>query len=147
MPEQEASQELSAPGQSAQELQPAHVGHGVAAAGSGVGEGEGEGDGFGGFGAGSSTPTPGDGGDEGGPGTTTATVGTASTEMPSAGEAAAGVAREEASDACMVFAVVEAGTPMVAVMSTEAAVTLMVTSEAGTPAREATSLCSCEVSA
>ena len=57
-----------------------------------------------------------------------------STVMLSAAEAAAAVPRVEASEVCTASAVVEAGTTMVAVMSTLAAATLMVTSEASTPA-------------
>ena len=62
-------------------------------------------------------------------------LGTDSTVMLSAAEAAAAVPRVKASEACTASAVVEAGTAMVAVMITEAAATLMVTSEASsTPA-------------
>ena len=49
-------------------------------------------------------------------------VGTVSTVMPSAVEAAAAVARVEVSEVCTAAGVVEAGTTMVAVMSTLAAV-------------------------
>ena len=62
-------------------------------------------------------------------------LGSDSTVMPSAAEAAAAVPRVEASEVCTAAGVVEAGTAMVAVMITEAAATLMVTSEASsTPA-------------
>ena len=62
-------------------------------------------------------------------------LGSDSTVMPSAAEAAAAVPRVEASEVCTASAVVEAGTAMVAVMMTLAAVTLMVTSEmSSTPA-------------
>ena len=61
-------------------------------------------------------------------------VGTASTATPSAVEAAAAVPRVEASEACTVTAAEEAGTAMLAVMITLAAATLIVTSEASTPA-------------
>ena len=57
-------------------------------------------------------------------------MGVPSTVMPSAVEAAAAVGSSEASADCTADAVVEAGTAMVAVMITEAAATLMVTSEA-----------------
>ena len=58
------------------------------------------------------------------------TVGVPSTTMPSAVEAAAALESSEASADCTAEAVVEAGTAMVAVMITEAAATLMLTSEA-----------------
>ena len=62
-------------------------------------------------------------------------LGSDSTMMPSAAEAAAAVPRVEASEVCTAAGVVEAGTAMVAVMITEPAATLMVTSEASsTPA-------------
>ena len=66
------------------------------------------------------------------------TVGVPSTVMPSAVEAAAALESSEASADCTADAVVEAGTAMVAVMITEAAATLMLTSEASTPASSAT---------
>jgi len=61
-------------------------------------------------------------------------VGTASTVMPSAALATAAVPRLEETVLCTAATVVVAGTAMVAVMITEAAVTLMVTSDASTPA-------------
>ena len=61
-------------------------------------------------------------------------VGTASTVMPSAALATAAVPRLEEIVLCTAATVVVAGTAMVAVMITEAAVTLMVTSDASTPA-------------
>eukprot|EP00964_Phaeocystis_antarctica_P030697 scaffold17359_cov57-Phaeocystis_antarctica.AAC.4 len=57
--------------------------------------------------------------------------------MPSAAEAAAAVPRVELSEVCTAAAVVEAGTAMVAVMSTLPAVTTMVTSDSSTPAAAA----------
>ena len=57
--------------------------------------------------------------------------------MPSAVEAAAAVLSAEVSDDSTAVAVVVAGVAMVAVMTTEPAVTSMVTSDASTPAREA----------
>ena len=66
------------------------------------------------------------------------TVGMPSTTMPSAVEAAAALESPEASADCTADAVVEAGTAMVAVMITEAAATLMLTSDASTPASSAT---------
>ena len=75
-------------------------------------------------------------------------VGTASTVMPSAVEAAAAVARVEVSEVCTAAGVVEAGTAMVAMMITEPAATLMVTSEASsTPAAVAILCRRLEVSA
>ena len=61
-------------------------------------------------------------------------VGTASTVMPSAALATEAVPRLEETVLCTAATVVVAGTAMVAVMITEAAVTLMVTSDASTPA-------------
>ena len=58
----------------------------------------------------------------------------ASTVMPSAALATAAVPRLEETVLCTAATVVVAGTAMVAVMITEAAVTLMVTSDASTPA-------------
>ena len=72
-------------------------------------------------------------------------VGTVSTVIPSAVEAAAVVVRLVASVDCKVAAVVEAGTAMEAMMSTEAAVTLMVTNDSLTPARPAMELWRAEV--
>ena len=74
-------------------------------------------------------------------------VGTASTVMPSAALAAAVVPRLEETVLCTAAAVVVAGTAMVAVMITEAACTLMVTSEASTPAAVAIFCRRLEVSA
>ena len=73
-------------------------------------------------------------------------VGTSSTVIPSATEAAAVVLRLEESEVCIAAAVVEAGTAMVAVIVTLAAVMLMVTAEVPTPAREATAVRKEEVS-
>ena len=75
-------------------------------------------------------------------------LGSDSTVMPSAAEAAAAVPRVEASEVCTAAGVVEAGTAMVAVMITEPAATLMVTSEASsTPAAVAILCRRLEVSA
>ena len=74
-------------------------------------------------------------------------VGTASTVMPSAALAAAVVPRLEETVLCTAATVVVAGTAMVAVMITEAACTLMVTSEASTPAAVAIFCRRLEVSA
>ena len=74
-----------------------------------------------------------------------AMVGTVSTVIPSAEEAAAAVARLVASADCKAAAVFEAGTAMEAVMSTEAAVTLMATNDSSTPARAAMELRRAEV--
>ena len=84
----------------------------------------------------------GDGGGEGGEGGGAATtmVGADSTVMPSALVAAVAVGRAAESVSCTRVEVVEAGTAMVAVMSTEAAATVMVTAEASTPASAATLL-------
>ena len=81
-------------------------------------------------------PGDGDGGGSRWPGDSVM-LGSDSTVMPSAAEAAAAVPRVEVSEVCTAAGVVEAGTTMVAVMSTLAAVTLMVTSEASTPAASA----------
>ena len=88
------------------------------------------------------------GGGEGGVGGGAATtiVGDDSTVMPSAAEAAAAVPRVEESVVCTWVEVLEAGTAMVAVMITEAAVTAMVTAEASTPAADAIDVWSEEVS-
>ena len=62
-------------------------------------------------------------------------LGSDSTVMPSAAVASLVVPRLEASEVCTAAGEVEAGTAMLAVMITEAAATLMVTSEASsTPA-------------
>ena len=73
-------------------------------------------------------------------------LGSNSTGMPSAVEAVAAVPRVEVSDFCTAAAVVNAGTAMVAVMITEAAATLIVTSDASTPALSAIELRRAEVS-
>ena len=73
-------------------------------------------------------------------------VGASSTVMPSAAEASAAVPRVEESEARTASAVMEAGTPMVAVMITLAAATSMVTSDVSTPAAIATLCCKLEVS-
>ena len=75
-------------------------------------------------------------------------LGSDSTVMPSAAEAAAAVPRVKASEVCTAAGVVEAGTAMVAVMITEPAATRMVTSEASsTPAAVAIFCRRLEVSA
>ena len=75
-------------------------------------------------------------------------LGSNSTVMSSAAEAAAAVPRVEASEVFTAAGVVEAGTAMVAVMITEPAATLMVTSEASsTPAAVAIFCRRLEVSA
>ena len=75
-----------------------------------------------------------------------ARVGTDSTAMPRAAEAEAAVPRvEESADSTMVAAE-EAGTAMLAVMITLAADTLIVTSDASTPAAVAMFCCKVEVS-
>ena len=63
-----------------------------------------------------------------------ATVGASSTVTPSAVEASSVVPRLEESEVCTWSAVMEAGTAMVAVMRTLAAVTWIVTSDLSTPA-------------
>ena len=77
-------------------------------------------------------------------------VGTARIRTPSAVEGAvegsAAMPRVEDSEACTAAAVVEAGTPMVAVMITLAAATLIVPSDLSTPAAAATACCRLEVS-
>ena len=77
----------------------------------------------------------------------TAMLGTDSTGMPSTVEAASVVPRVEASEVCTASAVLEAGTAMVAVMSTLPAVMATVTAEASTPAAEAIEPCREAVSA
>ena len=74
-------------------------------------------------------------------------VGELSTGMPSALEAVSAVARLLERSACTADAVVEAGTAIMAVMSTLAAVTLMVTNDASTLASCAIVFCRVEVSA
>ena len=71
------------------------------------------------------------GGAEGG-GAATTMVGTDSTVMPSAAEAAVAFGRAAESVACTSVEVVEAGTAMVAVMSTEAALMVTLIAEGGT---------------
>jgi len=73
------------------------------------------------------------GGAEGG-GAATTMVGTDSTVMPSAAEAAVAFGRAAESVACTSLEVVEAGTAMVAVMSTEAALMVTLIAEGGMPA-------------
>ena len=72
--------------------------------------------------------------------------GTSSIVIPSAAEAAAAVPRVEESESCTTSAVVEAGTAIVAVMRTLAAVTRIVTSDLSTPAALATFCCKLETS-
>jgi len=67
-------------------------------------------------------------------GTIIVIVGTPSTEIPSALEAASAVRRVEESEAFTAAAVVEAGTAMVAVMITLAAARVMVTGSLYPPA-------------
>jgi hypothetical protein len=78
---------------------------------------------------------------------TTLMVGVLSTVRPSWVEAAAAVPRLEESAASTTDAVVEAGTTMVAVMSTLAAATRMETNHTSTPAAPAIARCKFEVSA
>jgi hypothetical protein len=75
-------------------------------------------------------------------------LGSESIAAPSAAEAEAAVPRRDESEVCTAAAV-EAGTMMVAVISTPltAAVTAMVTAEASTPAAEAIDPCREAVSA
>ena len=77
-------------------------------------------------------------------------VGTARIRTPSAVEGAVegsvAMPRVEDSEACTAAAVVEAGTPMVAVMITLAAATSMVTSDLSTPATFATFSCKIDLS-
>ena len=75
------------------------------------------------------------------------TVGSVRTGMPRAADAAAVVVpRVEAREAWTEVMVVEAGTEMVAVMRTLAAVTRIVTSDLSTPAAVAIFCCKLEVS-
>ena len=78
---------------------------------------------------------------------TTLMVGVLSTAMPSAAEAATAVPRLEESAACTTDAVVEAGTVMMALMSTLAAATRIETNQTSTPAASAMIRCKSEVSA
>ena len=73
-------------------------------------------------------------------GSATTMVGVDTTETPSAAEAVAAVPRVAASEVCTASAVEEAGTAMVAVMSTLAAATATVTAEASTLAAAAIEL-------
>ena len=82
----------------------------------------------------------------GGSSARTTMVGTSSIVRPSAAEAAAAVPRVEASEVCTSSADIEAGTAMVAVMRTLAAVTLIVTSDLSTPAASATHCCKLNLS-
>ena len=66
--------------------------------------------------------------------------------MPRAAEAEAAVPRGKERDAITVVAAEEAGTAMLAVMITLAAATLIVTSDASTPAAVAMFCCKVEVS-
>ena len=77
---------------------------------------------------------------------TVITAGTPSTVTPSAVEAAAAVPRVEESELCTASAVLEAGTVMVAVMSTLATATRIVTSDLSTPAASATFCCKLDLS-
>ena len=113
--------------------------------GGGSGDGDGEGGGGGGEGKGVTKGGGGEGGEGGGAATTM--VGADSTVMSSAEVAAVASGRAVESVACTWVEVVTAGTAMVAVMSTEAAATVMVTAEASTPASSATLLRMEEVSA
>ena len=76
----------------------------------------------------------------------TVMLGISSTVTPSAVEAASAVPRLEESEVCSTSAVVEAGTAIVAVMRTLAAVTRIVTSDLSTPAALATFCCKLETS-
>ena len=76
----------------------------------------------------------------------TTIVGIDTTVMPSAVEAVAAVPRVEESEVCTAAGVVEAGTAMVAVMSTLPAATLIVTSDLSTPAAVATFCCKLDLS-
>ena len=76
----------------------------------------------------------------------TVMLGISSTVTPSAVEAASAVPRLEESEVCSISAVVEAGTAIVAVMRTLAAVTRIVTSDLSTPAALATFCCKLEIS-
>ena len=75
-----------------------------------------------------------------------ATVGASSTVMPSAAEASAAVPSVEESEACTASGAMEAGTAMVAIMRTLAAVTRIVTSDLSTPAALATFCCKRDLS-
>eukprot|EP00964_Phaeocystis_antarctica_P143373 scaffold108915_cov60-Phaeocystis_antarctica.AAC.5 len=88
------------------------------------------------------------GGAEGGAegGEAIATVGDDSTMTPSAAEADSAVTPNvDNSELCTAEAVVAAGTAMMAVMSTLAAATLMVTNHSSRPAASATFCCKLEV--
>ena len=89
----------------------------------------------------------GEGGGEGGggDGAVDTMVGTDSTVIPSNAEAAAAVPRLAESKSFTAAAVVPAGTKMVAVMITLAAVTRIVTSDSSTPAAVAMLLLSCKI--
>ena len=76
----------------------------------------------------------------------TTAVGVDSTVMPRREEAAVALGREAASTAWTSAEVVEGGTAMVAVMSTEPATTLMATADGSTPASSATELWRADVS-
>ena len=76
----------------------------------------------------------------------TVIVGTSSTVTPSAVEAATAVPRLEESEVRSTSAVVEAGTAIVAVMRTLAAITRIVTSDLSTPAALATFCCKLDLS-
>ena len=73
-------------------------------------------------------------------------VGSDSTVIPSAAEAAAAVPRLEESEVFSAVALMEAGTAMVAVMITLAAATPIVTSDLSMPAAVAILFCKLEVS-
>ena len=76
----------------------------------------------------------------------TVIVGTTSTVTPSAVEAATAVPRLEESEVRSTSAVMEAGTAIVAVMRTLAAITRIVTSDLSTPAALATFCCKLDLS-
>ena len=97
----------------------------------------GEGDGGGGDGCG--------GGESSGGPSNSLMMGSDSTVMPSAAEAEAAVPRVEESEVCTAAGVVEAGTVIVAVMITLAAVTSMDTEAAATLAASAIELWRAEV--
>ena len=80
------------------------------------------------------------------PSVTILKVGSDSTVIPSAAEAAAAVPRLEESEVFSAAALMEAGTAMVAVMITLAAATPIVTSDLSTPAAVAILFCKLEVS-
>ena len=73
-------------------------------------------------------------------------VGSDSTTIPSAAEAASATPRVEESEVSTTAAVVEVGTAMVAVMRTLAAATRIVTSNLSTPAAAATFCCKLDLS-